>query len=51
MTAKTIEIRDRGTFVPALAIRLEPTNEADRYLLGRAGYSSNPEVQRQYIMK
>ena len=32
MIAKTIEIRDRATFVPALAIRLEPSNEADRFL-------------------
>lgn len=39
MIAKTVEIRDRATFIPALAVKLEPGCEADRYLLGRAGYS------------
>lgn len=37
---KTIEIRDRGTFVPALATRVECENgqSQDCYLLGRAGH-------------
>lgn len=50
MTAKTIEIRDSATFIPALAVRLEPTNESDRYLLSRAGYGKTPERQRTYIL-
>lgn len=50
MQVKTIEIRDRGTFIPALAIQLEPLNEADRYLLARAGFGSRPEAQAQYII-
>jgi hypothetical protein len=49
MTTKTIEIRDRGTFIPALAIRLDPGSEADRYLLGRAGYGTSPETQKKYV--
>ena len=49
MIAKTIEICDVATFIPALAIRLEPTNEQDRYLLGRAGFGINAEVQRKYV--
>jgi len=36
------EIRDRATFMPVLAIKLNPANEKDRYLLGCAGFRSNP---------
>ena len=50
METKTFEILDRMTFIPALAIRLEPGNEADRYLLARAGYGLIPEEQREYIV-
>lgn len=39
MNAKVIEIRDRGTFVPALAVRLCSEVEQERYLLRRAGWS------------
>lgn len=49
MITKTFEIRDRGTFVPVLAIKLEPGNAADRYLLARAGYCLTPEEQAQYV--
>ncbi len=38
---KTFEIRDRGTFIPIVAIRIAPrewANMADVYLAGRAGY-------------
>lgn len=50
MTAKTIEIRDRATFIPAIVIRLDPSNEADRYLLARSGYGRTPETQREYVL-
>lgn len=50
MDAKTFEIRDNGTFIPALAVRLNPGNEQDRYLLGRAGYGTRPEVQATYVI-
>jgi len=39
MESKMIEIRDRGTFVPALAVRLCSYNQSDQYLLRRAGWS------------
>jgi len=50
MTTKTIELRDKGTFIPMLAIKLEPGNEADRYLLSRAGYGVAAEDQGKYIL-
>ena len=50
MYAKTIEIRDAGTFIPALALRLDPYNEKDRYLIARAGFGVTPSTQRKYIV-
>jgi hypothetical protein len=50
MTCKTVEIRDAATFIPALAIRLTPTTEADRYLFGRAGYGTTPDRQSEYVV-
>lgn len=44
MIVKAIEIRDRGTFIPAMAILMTPDSpgsdggESERYLLRRAGY-------------
>jgi hypothetical protein len=40
MKTISLEIRDRATFIPAIAVRMiaEPGNEAERYLLGRCGY-------------
>lgn len=50
MIAKTIEIRDDGTFISALAVKLEPSCEADRYLLARSGYGTTPERQSEYVL-
>jgi len=50
MIAKTFEIRDTATFIPALAVKLEPGNERDQYLLARAGYGISPENQGEYIL-
>ena len=38
MQAKVFEIRDEGTFIAALAVDINPTNEAQRYLMRRCGY-------------
>jgi hypothetical protein len=37
MIVKAIEIRDRNTFIPAIAISTAPANEGQRYLLRGAG--------------
>lgn len=50
MIAKTFEIRDVATFIPVLAVKLNPSNEKDRYLLGRAGYGTTPDNQAEYVM-
>lgn len=50
MDAKTFEIRDDGTFIPVLAVRLNPASEGDRYLLGRAGYGTRPDEQAHYVI-
>lgn len=50
MTSKIIEIRDRGTFIPALAIRLGSPEERERYLLARSGFGRTLEDQCGYIV-
>lgn len=50
MITKTVEVRDRATFIPMLAIKLRPDCEADRYLLSRAGFGSTLDRQSEYVM-
>lgn len=38
MKAKALEIRDEGTFIPCLAVDINPDNEGQRYLMRRVGY-------------
>ncbi len=38
MITKALEIRDEGTCIPAIAIKMEAANEGQRYLLARCGY-------------
>lgn len=42
MKVKLIEIRDRATFIPAVAISVQPTGEEERYLMRRVGYGVQP---------
>lgn len=50
MVSKIIEIRDSGTFIPALAVRLGSPNEAERYLLALSGFGRTFEDQIEYIV-
>lgn len=50
MESKIFEVRDVGTFMPVLAVRLEPSNKADHYLLARSGYGATAHEQGDYIM-
>lgn len=45
-----LEIRDRMTLIVAMAIRLAPACEADRRLLARAGFTTEPETQAKYVV-
>lgn len=38
MKVLALEIRDTATFIPALAVDMNPGNDAQRYLLRRCGY-------------
>lgn len=38
MKAKALEIRDRNTFIPMLAVDINPDNPEQRYLMRRLGY-------------
>lgn len=50
MIVKLFEVRDSGTFLPMIAIKLNPQNEAERYLLARSGYGLTAESHQQYIL-
>lgn len=43
MKAKLIEVRDAATYLPVIAVKLEPANEAERYMLRRAGFSARED--------
>ncbi len=38
MKVKALELRDAATFIPALAVDMNPADESQRYLLRRCGY-------------
>lgn len=38
MKCKVLEVRDRATFIPVLAVDMNPTNDEQVYLLRRCGY-------------
>jgi hypothetical protein len=48
--AKLFEIRDRGTFIVALAVQLEPTTVIENRLLWKLGFGSDAEQQKTYVM-
>jgi hypothetical protein len=50
MKAKMLEVRDVATFIPMLAVQLEPDNFAAEFLLTRAGFGRGHEQQRQYVL-
>jgi hypothetical protein len=50
MEARTFEIRDRMTFIPVLAVRLDPCCEADRFLIARGGYGIDANEQRDHVV-
>lgn len=43
MEAKALEIRDEGTFIPCLAVDMNPENDIQRWYLRRVGYPCNGE--------
>ncbi len=49
MEVKILEVRDSGTFMPVMCVRLTSTSEEERYLLARAGYGVDYMSQREYI--
>jgi hypothetical protein len=51
MIVKAFEVRDVGTFIPVIAIKMIPSQEGEggrfdqeRYLLARAGYGPDPRA-------
>lgn len=45
LETKMFEVRDRMTYIPIIAIRMRSLDEAERYMLSRAGYGqTNDDV-------
>lgn len=54
MQVKTFEVRDVGTFIPILAVKLDGMpphkNRGDEYLLSRAGFGRTATEQAEYVV-
>ena len=50
MEVNLFEVRDDGTYLPAICIRCTPANEAERYMLDRAGYGQTAKAQGAYVL-
>lgn len=50
MITKLFEVRAPATLIPAIAIRLEPTNSQDSWLLAHEGFGMSSLEQKQFIL-
>jgi hypothetical protein len=50
MICKAFEVRDEGTHIPVLAVKLLPHDERERLVLERAGFGSTAQVQGRSIL-
>ena len=50
MICKIIEVRDRATFAPMLAVKLGSDDERERWLLDVAGFGDTKEEQESYVV-
>lgn len=50
MEIKLLEIRDRATFIPVMAIKPGSRDEQERYLLARTGYGRMQIDQESYVI-
>lgn len=50
MVSKILEIRDRATFIPVLAVQLGSDDDQERWLLHVSGYGSSKEEQKKYVI-
>lgn len=41
MQAKALEVRDRATFIPIVALAMSAANEEQRYLMSRVGFNGD----------
>ena len=46
MESKLFEVRDRGTFIVVVAVRMRPTAPSERYLLRHCGYALDAAAPR-----
>ena len=49
MEVKLFEVRDLGTFIPVLGVLMNSEERAEKYLLGRVGFSNCKLVQLVWL--
>jgi len=49
MKTKLFEVRAEGTCIPVMAVRLDASNGAEAYLLGRSGYGLSSPSWHSYV--
>ena len=49
MKTKLFEIRDRGTFMPAMATQAKSSDEKETYLLRSSGFSNSPLIVLYFL--
>ena len=50
MICKAFEVRDEGTHLPVLAVKLLPHDERERLILDRAGYGQDVIAQGHHVL-
>lgn len=50
MNVKLFEIRDDGTFIPVMAIKLSSRNDEERFLLSRSGFGQTSDKHEKYVL-
>lgn len=47
---KVLEVRDKATFIPVMAIRLGGGSDQEQWLVSRAGFGQTPEQQGRFVI-
>lgn len=50
METKLFEVRDIGTLIPVIALKLGARDEPERWLLARAGFGKTVAFQNEYVL-
>jgi len=49
-TVKLFEVRDQGTFMPVMALKMHAESAPESWLMARAGYGHDPMSHLDYVL-